>query len=68
MDATALASLDIFDVAGRRVDSVFTDRMMAAGEHSIDWSLPRGIGAGTYFFRLDSGSNEPAMGKLVVVR
>ncbi len=68
MDQTAVASLDIFDVTGRRVDSVFTDQLLSAGSHSIEWSLPRGIGAGTYFYRLDAGSTAPAMGKLIVVR
>ena len=49
-------SLGIFDVTGRRVRSLVSERE-AAGEHAVDWDLHdeqgRPVDAGVYFARLD---------------
>jgi hypothetical protein len=64
------ASLEVYNVAGRKVASV-VDREFAAGAHSVAWdgrdSGGREVPAGIYFYRLEAGENE-SMKKLIVLR
>jgi hypothetical protein len=52
--AAAGAALDVFDLSGRRVTTLF-DGELAAGTHSVGYD--GGLTRGTYFLRLRSGSS-----------
>jgi hypothetical protein len=59
------ASLEILDVAGRRVRSVFEHRRLEAGPHDVD--LARGSLAGGLYLLVLRSSSEAAVRKLVVL-
>ena len=48
-------SLEIFDLAGRRVDRLLADDPRAAGHHAVTWQ-PRRLPSGTYLARLATAS------------
>lgn len=64
-------TLEIFDVAGRRVARI-VDAEYPAGAHSARWdgrdSAGRRCAAGVYLARLEHGDGQSAVGKLVKVR
>ncbi len=57
--------LDIFDVTGRRVDTVLAGRR-AAGEHRLEWN-DRDLPAGVYLYRLQT-SAEMQSGRIVKLK
>jgi len=60
------ARLEVFDVSGRRVASLF-EGVASAGRHEIAWTAPFwGPGAGVYFARLFVGGNVATTRALVV--
>jgi len=58
LDRPAATRLEIFDLAGRRVDTL-VDREMAAGSHVVSWdgrdSAGNMVASGIYFYRLSDG-------------
>ena len=46
-------SLDIFDVNGRLVSSIFKDKLLPAGQHQMIWKK-EWLGSGMYFVRLQT--------------
>lgn len=52
--------LSVFDMAGRRVRTLISGAMRAAGANSVVWNgrddTGRGVASGTYFYRLEVGS------------
>ena len=67
LPSSGRATLEVFDVTGRRVANVLDGVQMDAGRHDIAWNPSATLPAGTYFFRLQAGAS-PSMGRLVVVR
>ena len=63
----APVAMDVFDVAGRRVQTVL-HRGMPAGSHEITWSAGEGtpLASGIYFVRLSQGKST-AVRKVTVV-
>jgi hypothetical protein len=53
LDKPAFVRLDVFNVAGQRVATVFA-KHMPAGTHRHTW-MPEGQASGVYFYRLKSG-------------
>jgi hypothetical protein len=57
----SLASLRVYDVAGRLVRTLFADRKVPAGTYEIDWDGRDEDGgevaSGVYFFRIDAGAH-----------
>lgn len=58
--------LTVHDVSGREVANL-VDGDLGAGSHQAVWNLPSDRPAGTYFYRVQTGS-EVASGRLVTVR
>jgi hypothetical protein len=59
-------SLDVFDLQGRRVDTVLSKSWQTAGEHQV--SIPTaGWASGCYLYRMEAGGSR-ATRKMVVVR
>jgi hypothetical protein len=48
----AKISLKIYDMLGRKVETLINDRSYSAGEHKITWEASK-ISSGTYFYRFD---------------
>ena len=67
----ALVSVDLFDVAGRRLREVARGRM-PAGDHSVGWDGRSSTGdlvpAGIYFLRLTAAGRPVATTKVTVLR
>lgn len=70
LPAPSGVKLDIYNVAGRRVTTVF-DGTLSAGWHTASWdgrdSNGNEVSAGMYFYRVESGSNNVAR-KMILVR
>jgi parallel beta-helix repeat protein/predicted outer membrane repeat protein len=47
----SLVTLDIFDMLGRKIETLIDNRPNTAGEHKITWDAS-GHSSGTYFYRL----------------
>jgi len=60
------ASLEVFDVTGRRVAEPLKPKRLVAGPHSVIFQ-PAGLSSGMYFCRLKAGRLEQTM-KMVLVR
>lgn len=58
------AKLDIYDVLGRKVQTLYDGRQ-TAGEHSIIWDAD-GFSSGTYFYRLTAGEFEQSEKMMLV--
>jgi hypothetical protein len=58
-------SIEIYSADGRHVDTL-TKGEMAAGEHSVAWTLGKNTPSGMYFYRVIAGNNQ-ATGKLTRV-
>ena len=58
-------SVEIYSADGRHVDTLANGEM-AAGEHSIAWTLGKNTPSGVYFYRVIAGNNQ-ATGKLTRV-
>jgi len=56
----------IYDAQGRLIETL-ANGAMARGTHQLRWDASR-VPAGTYFFRIDTGSGPSSNGKLIVVR
>jgi photosystem II stability/assembly factor-like uncharacterized protein len=61
----ALISLDIYDLLGRKVQSVF-DGIQPSGEHSLIWKA-EGLSSGIYFYKLTAGDFSETR-KMILVR
>jgi hypothetical protein len=59
-------SLEVYDVAGRRVAVPLQPKRLVAGQHSLTFR-PEGLSSGMYFCRLKAGRLEQTM-KMVLVR
>ncbi len=60
------ATLEIYDVTGRRVDSIL-ESVIDSGGHSIEWDPTRALASGSYFYVLETPEVR-RMGKLLLVR
>jgi len=60
------ATLTVYDVSGRRVETIL-DRVVSAGIHHAVWRAPQNLPSGVYFARLRS-EGQTAMRRLVLVR
>jgi len=65
LGTTAVVKLDVYDVAGRRVDTLVQGRM-GAGAHNVTWE-PRKLPAGVYQVRL-SVDGRTATRQMVLLR
>ncbi len=68
--ATSDVSLEVFDTAGRRIQSLVHDRL-EPGEHRAQWdtrSGDRDVASGTYFARLRVGEEERTVRVVVAKR
>jgi len=69
--ASADVMVDVFDITGRRVATVF-EGSLAAGEHLFEWNgrtaSGRPAGAGLYFMRVKVGGEELGTAKIMRVR
>ena len=66
LDQAAQVTLEIFDVLGQRVQTIYQDKPMPAGRHQIDFDaslLPSGI----YLYQIKSG-NRMEKRKMVIIR
>ncbi len=50
----AKVSLDIFDVLGRKVTSLLTDKRLTQGQHQVSFNA-NGLASGMYIYRLSAG-------------
>jgi len=70
LNAERRVRLIVFDAAGRLV-SRLADRVMAAGEHTVNWNgrdtAGAAVASGVYFCRLDTGRGSGSV-KLVLIR
>jgi hypothetical protein len=66
LPSTAYTRLSVFDPAGRAVADLVNGEL-AAGPHNVVWELPGDSPAGTYFYRLTSGS-DVRTGQIVTIR
>ena len=57
--------LDVFDVTGRRVQTLVNSRL-AAGHHHVNFDAA-GLGSGVYFYRVDTGQ-EQLIRKMMLLR
>lgn len=68
---TARASLRVFDLKGRRVATLLSDRSLAAGQHSVTWqgvdAHGRVMPSGMYFALLKAGQDAVSL-KLTILR
>ena len=55
MPTAGLVTLDIYDILGRKVQTLL-DNNQQAGEYRVIWNAD-GVGSGVYFYRLTTGSN-----------
>ena len=59
LPAAASVSLEIFDLAGRRVRELLAGRTYPGGTHALSWNgrddANRSLPSGVYFYRLESG-------------
>jgi len=70
LDAPGEATLDVFDVAGRRVARISDDGAVA-GSNSLEWDGrgERGpVGSGVYFVRLSLNGHVADSRRLVLIR
>ncbi len=66
LDATAEVHLDVFNVAGRRVQAIVSSRL-PAGQHRYEWRPSKRVSAGVYHYTLRvKGQRQSRL--LVVVR
>jgi hypothetical protein len=63
LPSTEHVTLDVFDVSGRKVETLL-DETRAAGRHVVDWAA-EGRRGGLYFYRLRAGGRT-LVRKLVV--
>jgi len=66
LPAAASVSLAVYDLQGRRVESLLEHQVQPAGEHLLTVSAER-LAAGCYFYRLEAGGMVSTQ-KAVVVR
>lgn len=66
LSSSARVSLEIFDVAGRRVANLAQDERQRSGWHRVSW-VAQGLPAGLYFSRL-TVDGQPHARKFVLVR
>jgi len=59
LDSESPVEISIFDVMGRRVETVF-DGVMTAGDHSVVWKADR-YSSGIYFARLTDGKKSDSV-------
>jgi hypothetical protein len=45
-------TLDIYDMLGRKIETLISNRTYPAGEHQVTWDASK-ISSGTYFYRID---------------
>ncbi len=64
-------NLAVYDIAGRRIRTLYTCTVLEAGEHRVSWNgrddLGRALSSGIYFLRLDSDREYHSL-KLSLVR
>ncbi len=65
LTATAPVTLEVYDIAGRRV-ATLVEGLRTAGDHSVVWSA-RGVPSGVYHYALRVGS-ETTTRKMIVLR
>lgn len=65
-DAPSAMDLEIYDVAGRRVASVFSGRHLDAGPGTVDFDAS-GLASGVYFLKLTAGDRSVSR-KIVITR
>ena len=57
--SAGIATVDIYNVAGQKIDSVVNE-YLSAGSHSVMWDAS-GISAGVYFYTVTSGKVSKTM-------
>ena len=62
---SGMVSLDVFDVLGRRVDSILNEQLAPGSYHRT--YTPRELGSGVYFCRLQSGGFSSTM-KMILTK
>jgi len=67
LNAPDRVGLEVYDVAGRVVDSVAPRAFAAGSTHMLQWN-PGDLGSGVYFVRLVSEAGLTAKAKLAIVR
>jgi len=65
LDKSKRTSVMVFDPLGRRVAELIPSRVMGAGEYRVMWEAS-GVGAGSYFVKVQSGEGELARRVTVV--
>ena len=69
--ANADVKVDVFDITGRRVVTVFSGNL-SAGEHLFEWdgrtASGEPAGAGLYFMRVKVGGEELGTAKIMRIR
>lgn len=66
LPASGPTSVRIFDSNGRLIDTPLASDL-AAGQHSVTWTLPQGTPSGAYFYRVEN-AGQVATGRLVTTR
>jgi serine protease AprX len=56
--------LSVYDVAGRLIDRL-VERVESPGEHAVQWDAGR-LPSGTYFYRLEAGSEVRTLRAILV--
>ncbi|MCH8569151.1 MAG: T9SS type A sorting domain-containing protein, partial [Balneolales bacterium] len=63
---SAQTTLEVYDIQGRLVESLISNRLMQQGTHQIEWNSGNRA-SGLYVYRLASG-NEILSGKMTLVK
>ena len=66
LEESATVALAVYDVTGRRVETLLSANWRAGGDHTVDFDA-RDIASGVYFYRLDPGG-QTATRQMVVTR
>jgi len=56
IEKTSLVSIDIYDIAGKFVDTIVNNSMLIKGDHSFNWSPAINVPSGMYIARYNIGS------------
>jgi hypothetical protein len=59
-------TLEVYDMLGRRVETLVNDRLYSAGEHQVRWDASE-FSSGTYFYRLEVDGHS-STSKMVLIK
>jgi hypothetical protein len=67
MNSSGLASIEVYDMAGKLVESLASNEFKVSGNHSIAWN-PENITSGEYIVRLSVNGSQVATQKVAYIK